>query len=238
MSQIGIGCSVNKQHNVIWKKGEKIMKENAITRITLTSVLALAAMFISGCIFQDPFWNRTDAAFSPHGSVSTGAAIHSPDGNYYVKQVEPYNYGHFGLFNQANDELIRQLDIAKYFSWNDVKGMALSPNSRFLAVMYHFSEGGRIYGIGAPSRGTTLIHYTGIDENILECVLEIKGSHKLNAYVPGTLIPVLEETKLYDEQPEYALLLSWQIADELIPKLKAKGFKGKFIVPLPHPRVV
>ena len=99
-------------------------------------------------------------------------------------------------------------------------------------------SGGRIYGIGAPSRGTTLINYVGIDEQIMDCVLEIKGSHKINNYIPGTLIPVLEESKLYTVQPEYAFLLSWQIADELIPKLKEKGFRGKFIVPLPTPRIV
>lgn len=37
---------------------------------------------------------------------------------------------------------------------------------------------------------------------------------------------------------EEAQLLSWHIADELMPKLTAKGFKGKFIIPLPTPRVV
>lgn len=98
--------------------------------------------------------------------------------------------------------------------------------------------GGRVYGIGAPSRGTTLINYVGIDEQIMDCVLEINGSHKIDKYIPGTVIPVLEEAKLYADQPEYAFLLSWQIADELIPKLKEKGFKGKFIVPLPTPRIV
>jgi SAM-dependent methyltransferase len=99
-------------------------------------------------------------------------------------------------------------------------------------------RGERIYGIGAPSRGTTLIHYVGIDEGIVDCILEIQGSHKIGKYVPGTLIPVLEESKLYEDQPEYALLFSWQITDELIPKIRAKGFKGKFIVPLPHAKVV
>lgn len=98
--------------------------------------------------------------------------------------------------------------------------------------------GGRIYGIGAPSRGTTLINYTGIDEGIVDCILEIKGSHKIGKYVPGTLIPVLEESKLFEDQPEYAILFSWQITDELIPKLKEKGFKGKFIIPLPSPHIV
>jgi hypothetical protein len=99
-------------------------------------------------------------------------------------------------------------------------------------------KGGRIYGISAPSRASTLINYVGIDDGILDCVLEIKGSHKIGKYMPGTLIPVLDETVLYKDQPEYALLLSWHIADELAPKIKAKGFKGDFIIPLPKPRIL
>ena len=78
----------------------------------------------------------------------------------------------------------------------------------------------------------------GLNDGILACVLEIAGSYKIGKYVPGTVVPVLDEKKLFDDPPEYALLFSWHIADELIPKLKAKGFKGKFIVPLPEPRVV
>ena len=83
-------------------------------------------------------------------------------------------------------------------------------------------KGERVYGIGAPFRGTTLIKYVGIDEGIVDCVLEVKSSPKINKYIPGTLIPILEEAKLFLDQPEYALIFSWQIADELIPKLKEK----------------
>lgn len=98
--------------------------------------------------------------------------------------------------------------------------------------------GGRVYGIGAPSRASTLVNYVGLDDSIIDCVLEIKGSYKIGKLMPGTLIPVLEESKLFTDQPEYALLFSWHIADELIPKLKANGYKGRFIVPLPTPRLV
>jgi hypothetical protein len=99
-------------------------------------------------------------------------------------------------------------------------------------------KGRRVYGIGAPSRASTLINYVGLDDGILDCVLEIKGSYKIGKYMPGTLIPVMEEERLFEDQPEYALLLSWHIADELIPKLKRKGFHGDFIVPLPVPVIV
>jgi len=99
-------------------------------------------------------------------------------------------------------------------------------------------QGQRIYGIGAPSRASTLINYVGLDDGIMDCVLEVKGSYKTGKYMPGTLIPVIDEAKLFEDQPEYALLLSWHIADELAPKLTQKGFKGKYIVPLPVPRIL
>jgi hypothetical protein len=99
-------------------------------------------------------------------------------------------------------------------------------------------DGNRIYAIGAPSRASTLVNYVGLDESMLDCVLEIAGSYKIGKYMPGTLIPVLEERKLFDEQPEYALLLSWHIGEELAAKLKQLGFRGKFIVPLPSARIL
>jgi hypothetical protein len=99
-------------------------------------------------------------------------------------------------------------------------------------------QGHRVYGVGAPSRASTLINYVGLDDGIIDCVLEIKGSYKIGKYVPGTMIPVVDEGRLFADQPEYAMLLSWHIADELMPKLAARGFKGKFIVPLPEPRIV
>jgi hypothetical protein len=41
-----------------------------------------------------------------------------------------------------------------------------------------------------------------------------------------------------EDQPEYALLLSWHVAQDLIPKIKMSGFQGRFIVPLPQPEIV
>jgi SAM-dependent methyltransferase len=99
-------------------------------------------------------------------------------------------------------------------------------------------KGHRLYGIGAPARSTTLIHYFGLDVGVLDCVLEVQGSKKIGHYIPGTRIPVFAEEKLYADQPEYALLLSWHIADELVGILRKKGYKGAFIVPLPEPRVI
>jgi SAM-dependent methyltransferase len=96
----------------------------------------------------------------------------------------------------------------------------------------------RIYGISAPSRATTLANYIGLNSDIIDCILEIDGSKKIGYYLPGTNIPIYNEKKLYEDQPEYAFIFSWHIYNELIANLKNKGFKGKFIIPLPNPFVL
>ena len=110
---------------------------------------------------------------------------------------------------------------------------------RLLAMLRDLKEkGARIAGISAPSRASTLVNYVGLDEAIIDYVCEIPGSLKIGRYMPGTRIPVVDEARLYADQPDYAVIFSWHIADELAPKVKAKGFRGQMITPLPVPRVV
>ncbi len=94
-----------------------------------------------------------------------------------------------------------------------------------------------IFGVGAPSRASTLINYVGLDQEIIDCVLEINGSYKIGNYIPGTKIPILNENILKQKKADYLLLFSWHIKDELKRNLKKKGFKGKFIIPLPNPKI-
>lgn len=94
-----------------------------------------------------------------------------------------------------------------------------------------------IYGVGAPSRATTLANFVGLNEGIIDCICEIKGSHKINHYLPGTRIPIVSEDLILKNKPDYLLLLSWHISKELIKNLKRKGYKGKFIIPLPKTRI-
>ncbi len=100
------------------------------------------------------------------------------------------------------------------------------------------NKNNNIYAVGAPSRATTLVNYVGITKDIVDCICEVKGSHKINHYLPGTRIPIVSEEKIFKKKPKYLLLLSWHISKELIRNLKKKGYKGKFIIPLPSPKVI
>jgi len=56
--------------------------------------------------------------------------------------------------------------------------------------------------------------------------------------MPGPLIPIVDEARLYQDQPDAAVIFFWHIAEELAPKLRANGFKGQLITPLPVPRIL
>ncbi len=129
------------------------------------------------------------------------------------------------------DAMVKRLDTFK-------RDVILS-KLRLLSMLRELKEkGARVAGISAPSRASTLVNYVGLDEGLIEYVCEIPGSLKIGKCMPGTQIPVVDESRLYSQQPGCAIIFSWHIADELAPKLKAKGFRGKLITPLPVPRVL
>lgn len=99
-------------------------------------------------------------------------------------------------------------------------------------------SGARIYGLGGPCRSNTLLNFSKIDGSLIEVNCEKKGSPKIGLYTPGAHIPVVDEERIFQDQPEYVLVLSWHIGEELMKKIRSLGYRGQFIVPLPIPRIV
>jgi hypothetical protein len=99
-------------------------------------------------------------------------------------------------------------------------------------------KGARIAGYGAPAKGNTLLNYCNIGTDIMDYISDTT-SFKQDRYTPGMHIPVFPESHFHENLPDYALLLAWNYADEIIRKEEAyRHAGGKFIVPIPRPRVV
>jgi len=96
----------------------------------------------------------------------------------------------------------------------------------------------RIVGIGCPGRCITLLAYCKINNKLLDYIAEQSSSLKLNLYTPNTHLQVLDEKYFFKNQPEYALILSWHYGKNVMKNLRNKGYKGKFILPLPDPKIV
>jgi SAM-dependent methyltransferase len=99
-------------------------------------------------------------------------------------------------------------------------------------------QGKRIAAASAPAKGMTLLNYCRLGTETLDFVTE-KSTLKIGKYTPGTHIPVVSDDELIERRPDYALLLAWNFADEIINNLAAYRAKGgKFIIPIPEPRIV
>lgn len=99
-------------------------------------------------------------------------------------------------------------------------------------------EGKSIAAVSAPAKGMTLLNYCKIGTEILDFVTE-KAPLKIGKYTPGTHIPVLPDAELLIRKPDYAILLAWNFADEIMKNLSEyRNSGGKFIIPIPKPRIV
>jgi hypothetical protein len=97
-------------------------------------------------------------------------------------------------------------------------------------------SGAQMGGYGAPAKGNTLLNYFGITPNMLECIAETNTA-KQGLLTPGSHIPIVSEKKFLRIMPEYALLLSWNYLDFFLKNSKYIKKGGKFLVPLPKPKI-
>ena len=99
-------------------------------------------------------------------------------------------------------------------------------------------EGRPAPGIGCPGRSSTLLNYCNIDPELMPYIAEQSSSLKLGLFLPGKHIPIVDEQRLFDEQPDYAVMLSWHYAQPIIRKLRERGLKSKIVIPLPTLQVI
>jgi len=96
-------------------------------------------------------------------------------------------------------------------------------------------QGKKIVVVSAPAKGMTLLNFCNLDDTVISFATE-KAKLKIGKFTPGTLIPVVPDSFLWDAAPDYALLLAWNFADEIIKN--NTRFKGRYIIPIPTPRIV
>lgn len=99
------------------------------------------------------------------------------------------------------------------------------------------AQGKRVYALGAPVKGSTLLNYCKIGPALVERATEV-NHFKIGRVTPGTHIPIVDEARV-SEPPDYYLVLSWNFLGFLLEKYRDfLNAGGRFIVPCPEVRVI
>lgn len=101
-----------------------------------------------------------------------------------------------------------------------------------------FFQKKKFVGIGCPGRSSTLLNYCNMDKSLMPYIAEQSTSLKLGLHLPGKHIPIVDEEIMFQEQPEYAVMLSWHYWEPIVKKLRDKGLKSKIVIPLPELKIL
>ena len=93
--------------------------------------------------------------------------------------------------------------------------------------------GRRVAGYGAPAKGNTLLNYCGVGPELLPFTVD-RSPHKQGLLLPGTRIPIRAPEAIFEERPDYLLILPWNLREEVAQQMAGiRDWGGRFVVPIP-----
>jgi hypothetical protein len=86
---------------------------------------------------------------------------------------------------------------------------------------------------GAAAKGNTVLNFAGVRPDLLPYVVD-RSPAKQGKFMPGSRIPIVDETHLKVHQPDRILILPWNLRQEVMPQLAyVRQWGGQFVTALP-----
>jgi 2-polyprenyl-3-methyl-5-hydroxy-6-metoxy-1,4-benzoquinol methylase len=108
----------------------------------------------------------------------------------------------------------------------------------FLAFLIEAKNTGKkVAAYGAAAKGNTLLNYAGVHPGQLSWVVD-RNPAKQGKYLPGSRIPIVDETRLREERPDYVVILSWNLREEVMAQLDyIRSWGGQFVTAVPELKI-
>ena len=129
--------------------------------------------------------------------------------------------------------LHKQITFEKYFE--NIKSKSDQLNKLLKSII---DDSKVVAGYGAPAKATSLMHHFGLGAKVLKYIID-DSPLKQGMFTPGLHIPVYDRSKLYEDPPDFLIILAWNFSKNIISNnVEFSKLGGKFIVPLPDLKVV
>ena len=91
-----------------------------------------------------------------------------------------------------------------------------------------------VVAYGAPSRGNTLLNSSGVTPADIRFAVD-RSPSKHGRYLPGSRIPIQPVERVFEARPDYLLILTWDLRDEVVAQMAGvRDWGCRFVVPLPE----
>jgi hypothetical protein len=109
-----------------------------------------------------------------------------------------------------------------------------SVKNDFLSFLIGAKKSGKkVAAYGAAAKGNTLLNYSGVKSDLVPYVVD-KNSAKQGRFLPGSRIPVVDESTLRMHRPDFVVILPWNLRDEIMKQLDYIGeWGGCFVMAIP-----
>jgi SAM-dependent methyltransferase len=124
---------------------------------------------------------------------------------------------------------------ARMESYSNFTEQVKETKRKLLEFLIHAKRcGKKIVGYGAAAKGNTLLNYCAIRTDFLDYVVD-RSPHKQGKFLPGTRIPIYSPDQIRRTQPDYLLILPWNLKDEVIQQnAYIREWGGRFVIPIPE----
>ena len=148
--------------------------------------------------------------------------IHYGTLRYYVARRDVYKIREPANLYFGHEQEYHDIDRLNSFA-EEVQGMKWVIDG-ILNILKN--RGASIVGVSAPAKGNTLLNYCWIHNKILDYITETSDK-KIGRYTPGTHIPVVEDSRLIEDQPDYAIIFAHNWEKQI--KNNLKEYKGEWV---------
>jgi 2-polyprenyl-3-methyl-5-hydroxy-6-metoxy-1,4-benzoquinol methylase len=123
--------------------------------------------------------------------------------------------------------------------YNDLQAQATRIKRELLSFLISAqAQGQKVAAYGAAAKGNTLLNFCGVRSDMVRYVVD-KNPAKQDKFLPGSRIPVVDELTLKADQPDYVLILPWNLREEVVAQLAyVRDWGGQLVVAVPGLEVI
>lgn len=197
--------------------------------------------------------NQFDTIYHEHYSylsLSVVQKIFAANGLAIFKVEElPTHGGSLRVYGQRADREKRPIEgsIADIINKENAAGMTTAAfyigfqdkanvvKGDFLAFLQDAkNRGKKVVGYGAAAKGNTLMNFAGIGPDLISYVVD-RNPAKQNMFLPGSMVPIVDEGRLKTDCPDYVVIIPWNLKEEITKQLSyIKDWNGKFVTAVPR----